>query len=374
MSAESLPTSPGSVGPSRPLTFMQKLKQKQQPPLAYEHNASRRKHGRSSSLGDFVSSILPSQRKERGYALRAQYQDDGSHLPSDLVFGLPTEDHRVPSKLDGDSSKRASSWSPRKDANIHTTPGNANRNVVLKARGKSSSDGILLADGKFDEDACEGSSTNATGIGNGKKKEKTPRSLGKFFGFKKANNRGEGTHLHGYVTSPLTQPPAQMPVLHVEREPLLDVDVELSKAQRIFEDKKARREKRRSLQASGDFLGVQGANPRTGYWDVSTGTSSSEPSQMSEETKRKLDREAREIEESKRKWEEAQLKYEIELERVQRVREQKWKAKEAQKKLDARLRQRRHGKWRLSESGWSSVAEPDLSPIIQSLAGSPVRG
>lgn len=165
-----------------------------------------------------------------------------------------------------------------------------------------------------------------------------------------------------------------MPLFHVEKEPLLDVDVELSKAQRIFEDRKARREKRRSLQASGDFLGVQGANPRTGYWDASTGTSSSEPSQISEETKRKLDREAHEIEESKRKWVEAQLKHEVELERVQRAREQKRKEREEQKKLEVRLKQRRRGKWRLSENGWSSVAEPDLSPIVQSLAGSPVRG
>jgi predicted ribosome quality control (RQC) complex YloA/Tae2 family protein len=158
------------------------------------------------------------------------------------------------------------------------------------------------------------------------------------------------------------------------KQPLLDVDMEISKAQRMFEDKKARRERRRSLRDSADFLGVQGANPRTGYWDVSTGTSSSEPSQMSDETKRKLDQEAKDIEEKKGKWEEAQSKLEAELKRVQAIKDQKRKEKIEQKKLKVELKQRRHGKWRLSEDGWSSVAEPELSPIIQSLTGSPTRG
>jgi len=50
------------------------------------------------------------------------------------------------------------------------------------------------------------------------------------------------------------------------------------------------------------------------------------------------------------------------------------KEKEEQKKVELKRRQRRHGRWRLSENGWSSVAEPELSPIQQSLAGSPVAG
>ncbi|KAH7391495.1 hypothetical protein BKA64DRAFT_106401 [Cadophora sp. MPI-SDFR-AT-0126] len=144
--------------------------------------------------------------------------------------------------------------------------------------------------------------------------------------------------------------------------PNFSEDNQITTAQQIFENKKARREQRRSLKESGDYLGVQGANPRTGYWDVSSG---SEPSQMSEETKRKLEEEAREVAERKRRYEEAEMKHRVELERVQTMRENK-------KKMEKKMKQRRRGKWQLSENGWSSVAEPDLSPIIQSVVGTPI--
>lgn len=141
-------------------------------------------------------------------------------------------------------------------------------------------------------------------------------------------------------------------------------DKQITTAQQLFEDKKTRREQRRSLRESGDYLGVQGANPRTGYWDVSSG---SDPSQISEETKQKLDEKAQEVAERKRRYEEAENKHQIELQRVQTVREDK-------KKMEKKMKQRRRGKWQLSENGWSSVAEPDLSPIIQSVVGTPLVG
>jgi hypothetical protein len=52
----------------------------------------------------------------------------------------------------------------------------------------------------------------------------------------------------------------------------------------------------------------------------------------------------------------------------------KKKEKAQQKRIEMKMKQRRYGKWKLGEGGWSSVAEPDLSPIEQSLAGSPVVG
>ncbi|KUJ10231.1 uncharacterized protein LY89DRAFT_544485, partial [Mollisia scopiformis] len=147
---------------------------------------------------------------------------------------------------------------------------------------------------------------------------------------------------------------------------------EITKTQQLFEDKKARREQRRSLQESGDFLGVQGANPRTGYWDISDVTSSSEPSQASEEARQLLAKQAREVAEKKRRYEEAQVMQQTELKRVQALRDAKKRDKLEQKRRELKMRQRGRGKWRLSENGWSSLAEPDLSPIEQSLAGSPV--
>jgi hypothetical protein len=149
---------------------------------------------------------------------------------------------------------------------------------------------------------------------------------------------------------------------------------EITKAQWIIEDKKFHRDQRRYLRDSGDFLGVQGANPRTGYWDISDTTSSTEQSRMSEQTKLKLDQQVRELAEQKKKYEEAQKSHRAELMRLEALKEFKKKEKEEQKKIDSKMRQRRTGKWRATETGWSSVFEPELSPILQSEPGTPVAG
>lgn len=161
---------------------------------------------------------------------------------------------------------------------------------------------------------------------------------------------------------------------HSDFPNILVEEKSVTKTQQIFDDKRSRREQRRSLQESGDFLGVQGANPRTGYWDVSDATSSSEPSQMSEETKLRLLQQAKDLAEQEKKFEEARVSHEKELEIFQDLKEVKKKEREEQKKLELRRRQWRRGKWRVSENGWSSVAEPELSPIQQSVAGSPIAG
>jgi len=51
---------------------------------------------------------------------------------------------------------------------------------------------------------------------------------------------------------------------HTLEVPMSPEKEETSKNQKIFEDKRDQRQTRRLLRASGDFLGVQGANPRTG--------------------------------------------------------------------------------------------------------------
>jgi hypothetical protein len=56
----------------------------------------------------------------------------------------------------------------------------------------------------------------------------------------------------------------------------------------MFEEKKTRQE-RHSFRESDDFTGVQGANPRTGYPDSSTGTCSSAGDVVSESTKQKIE-------------------------------------------------------------------------------------
>lgn len=124
-----------------------------------------------------------------------------------------------------------------------------------------------------------------------------------------------------------------------------------------------RKEQRRSLKESGDFLGVQGANPRTGYWDPSGSTSTS---QLTEGTKKRLEDESREVDEKRRALELARLKHQADLKIVQMARDAKRAEKDGKKKADESLRKRRLGRWKPDGNGWSSVLEPNLSPIVQS--------
>ena len=357
MPAETEQSSQASV--SRRQSFLTRNpKQKEHPPVPFRNQESRRQHARSSSFGGFVSRIFPSRREERGHTLRAQFRDDGSQDATDLVFGNTETlemDKFNRSVSDSALAKGRQSGSPLLFTGLHAPPSSPHR---ARPHGP-------------------GNTRKASPrVGRGGQK---PTPLARLLGLQKELDP-EGAHSKDPYTTARqaqTSKTIQIPVLNVEKKPPLDVDVELSKAKRLFEEKKARRTQRRSLRESGDFLGVQGANPRTGYWDVSTGTSSSDPSQLSEQTKQRLDQEAKEVEEQKRKLAEAQLKHQLELQGLKALKDQRIveKAKKAeQKKLEIRARRMRHGKWRHSENGWSSVAEPNLSPIVQSLAGSLTRG
>jgi hypothetical protein len=129
--------------------------------------------------------------------------------------------------------------------------------------------------------------------------------------------------------------------------------------QPALEEKKAAREQRRRFRRSEDFLGVQGANPITGMWDISDYTSTTE--QMSAETQKRVDNQVKELAEAQRRYEEAQKSHQEMLQRVQALRDEKQEEKE-QKKLAEKIKRRRGERWRLTENGWST----DLSPIVQS--------
>jgi hypothetical protein len=125
------------------------------------------------------------------------------------------------------------------------------------------------------------------------------------------------------------------------------------------EEERATREQRRRFRRSEDFLGVQGANPITGTWDISDYTSTTE--QMSAETQKRVDDQAKGLAEAQRRDEEAQKSHQEMLQRVQALRDEKEEEKE-QKRLAEKIKRRRGERWRLTENGWST----DLSPIVQS--------
>jgi hypothetical protein len=120
----------------------------------------------------------------------------------------------------------------------------------------------------------------------------------------------------------------------------------------------AARRLRRNLKESGDYLGVQGINPLTGELDVLTPTSSS-PSDLVPGTSTGLEKLLKTVKEAKFSHEETKKTQEA-LEEARREIEKLNRAVE--KKESIRILQRRV-RWRREGNNWSSVAEPDLSPI-----------
>lgn len=127
-----------------------------------------------------------------------------------------------------------------------------------------------------------------------------------------------------------------------------------TRSQQLYLERREKRRQRRNLKESGDYLGVQGINPRTGEMDVLTPSSSSVSSPFSSlawavQNKRAAYEGARRTlwSEKMRKWETE--KAALKAERGRRVR------------------------WTRNDSAWSSAVEPGLSPIEGSSAGSTLR-
>ena len=297
--------------------------------------------------------------------MRSEYKEDGPLTATELVFGISE---------------------PRENANtegvknIEDASGGAHGVARVESHRSHVHSGDIRVGMKEPQKLAEVESIVAgeDKIRKGKKEKRALLNLQPT----PVNDEGEGVHNH--PTSEGQRPPFHLRSFNFANDALgLDFQAqkagemgerEVSKTRQMFASKKTQREQRKSLLESGDFLGVQGANPRTGYWDVSTATSSSDPSQPNYETRKQLEQQAKDVEEQRAKFEEAQAKYHAELERAQTARAKREADKMEQKRWYLKLKQRKRGRWNVGENGWSSVAEPDLSPIGQSLVGTPVKG
>ncbi|KAM0344330.1 hypothetical protein ACHAPU_007688 [Fusarium lateritium] len=123
--------------------------------------------------------------------------------------------------------------------------------------------------------------------------------------------------------------------------------------------KRRAREERESLRESGDYLGVQGINPQTGVLDL---TSDSGESILSTKTEQKL----RRLEARAKHASSAAEKKEAEIEIVKVHLDQDVKKLRNLERTKKELPLPATGKWRRGTHQWSSVQEPDLSPIAQS--------
>lgn len=127
-----------------------------------------------------------------------------------------------------------------------------------------------------------------------------------------------------------------------------------TRSQQLYLERREKRRQRRSLKESGDYLGVQGINPRTGEMDVLTPSSSSASSPFGSL--------ARVVQDKRAAYEGARCAL-----RSEKVR--KWEMDKAA----LRAERRRTVRWTRNDSAWSSAVEPNLSPIEGSSAGSTPR-
>ncbi|KAF5987839.1 hypothetical protein FBULB1_1758 [Fusarium bulbicola] len=119
------------------------------------------------------------------------------------------------------------------------------------------------------------------------------------------------------------------------------------------------REDRESLRESGDYLGVQGINPQTGILDL---TSDSGESTLSSKTEQRL----LSLEAQAKNALSAAERKEAEIEIVKVHLDHEVAKARRQEKAEKQLAASATAKWRRGTHQWSSVQEPDLSPIAQS--------
>ena len=163
------------------------------------------------------------------------------------------------------------------------------------------------------------------------------------------------------VTAKAMSPPSHQPNTQRPRS----AHEEQSRVTQLFESKREARRLRQSLKESGDFLGVQGVNPETGEMDVLTPTTSSDSNKPVSHSASALGGLAHMVKETREAYREAKRQHDTELIRVKSQREYERLDKLEREKEAIRAEQRKV-RWRKDAGQWSSVAEPNLSPIAQS--------
>ncbi|KAI1352302.1 hypothetical protein F5Y01DRAFT_98107 [Xylaria sp. FL0043] len=127
------------------------------------------------------------------------------------------------------------------------------------------------------------------------------------------------------------------------------------------------RNQRRSLKESGDWLGVQGADPYSGEFAVLTPTSTLSSEVTPTSTKNLLAELSQRQRAAKLAYEQARLEEVTERERILLQKGQSKLEKMEHAKQELRHSQRNFPIWSQHKRRWSSAAEPVLSPIPQSM-------
>ncbi|KAI1819415.1 hypothetical protein F4861DRAFT_138651 [Xylaria intraflava] len=273
-------------------------------------------HKRHTSLSGWFSKILPSHRPEQGGTTRPQDTSDGTSAylnsginPNDLTeWNLAREQP------------------PRLDA-----PKAAAENPNLRARGMSMQHGR--------------------------------RGLGLDDGARVQSARSPIQTASLDLARPQHRPSPNPPPRPQHQRKQSITGREVSTLLRAKEDT---RRLRRGLKESGDWLGVQGADPYSGEFAVLTPTSTISTDSTSPSSKERLAELARRQETAKLTYSRAKLEVARARERGLLKKERLRLEKMEQAKDERRRQQHQFPTWTQHEERWLSAAEPDLSPIPQS--------
>ncbi|KAI1461395.1 hypothetical protein F4805DRAFT_281029 [Annulohypoxylon moriforme] len=134
----------------------------------------------------------------------------------------------------------------------------------------------------------------------------------------------------------------------------------------LLKSKEMSRKNRRSLKESGDWLGVQGADPYSGQFPVLTPTDTPSSETTSSSTRGRLAGLSRKKKTAKLEYEQAKLLEEQEKDKA-RLNKEQAKLNKIEHAKEELKRQNSSPKWSQHKRQWSSAAEPSLSPIAQSL-------
>ncbi|KAI0014338.1 hypothetical protein F4779DRAFT_624651 [Xylariaceae sp. FL0662B] len=172
--------------------------------------------------------------------------------------------------------------------------------------------------------------------------------------------QGRDSDTSGRKSSP---PPPPPPKALPRESGVLDV----AGVRELLKNKEASRRNRRNLKDSGDWLGVQGADPYTGEFSILTPTDTLSSETTSLSTRSRLASLVRKRKAARLEYEQIRLLEEEEKEKAKKNKEQAKLDKIERVKEDLRS-QAQFAKWSQHKRQWSSAAEPSLSPIAQSLS------
>ncbi|KFY74537.1 hypothetical protein V499_05448 [Pseudogymnoascus sp. VKM F-103] len=314
-------------------------------------------HNRSTSLTSLkrtFSKILPANRSERGGTLRASQGRGNVEIVDATEDGRKEEEggRREKGKIVKGEGRRSRSWSPRKG----------------EVAGSSEVEGVAEVSGpqkEAEKESEKGGNAFQRLLGLRRASLPTSSTPAQPSNTRRLSLRRPKPKKAIHFASPPTQIPPPAPASRSGTStPPLD-------SQQMYDQKRLRREQRRSYRSSEDYLTIAGANPRTGYWDVNTAIGSTSSSEVADRARA---REA-EIAENRRRLEAAKQELQEALAmREAEDRERDAKRARRRERDEARRREKRAreaGRWRAEGDGWRMVAEPGLSPIVGSLAGSP---